>query len=273
MSPIVSPEWLNDNLNDPNLIVLDASLEGSADGSLTSERTVMIKGARWFDIKTAFSNTSSPLPNTVPSKEQFEEECQKLGINKHHKIVVYDHFGVYSSPRAWWLFKLMGHESVSVLDGGLTLWIQKGYKVVTTSKTNYKRGDFKSNYQSDLVVLFDDVKENCIVENFLIVDARSQGRFKGTAPEPRAHLKSGHIPNSVNIPYKEVLNGNQFKSTADLKKLFKSKCKSQTSLIFSCGSGLTACIVMLASYLSYSESKKIYDGSWTEWAENTMMFQ
>ncbi|MEZ4802042.1 MAG: sulfurtransferase [Gelidibacter sp.] len=268
MAPTVSADWLHQHLNDPDLIILDASIEASADGTQTSERHEVIPSARWFDIKNAFSDTSSPFPNTVPTAAQFEQECQKLGINSQHRIVVYDHFGVYSSPRAWWLFKVMGHDHVAVLDGGLPEWKAKGFKTVPMTDPNYGKGNFKANFQPELVIRYDTVKENVINPKFLMVDARASGRFNGTAPEPRAHLKSGHIPHSVNIPYQDVLEGHRFKSDTILKALFDSKCQGEHNLVFSCGSGLTACILMLASNLSYSNSKKVYDGSWTEWADN-----
>ncbi|MCK7590091.1 sulfurtransferase [Subsaxibacter sp. CAU 1640] len=269
MEPIATTKWLKEHLHDPNLIILDASTEGSADGSKKSDRTEMIPCARWFDLKGVFSDATSVFPNTLPTVAQFEEGCQNLGISNHHKIVIYDHFGVYSSPRVWWLFKVMGHKSVAVLDGGLPEWKAQGYKTVPTMGANYYKGNFKANFQPELIIKLDDVKDNIKHPDFLIVDARSSGRFNGTESEPRAHLKSGHIPNSVNIPYQEVLDGTHFKDKSTLKDLFNQRCYGKKNLVFSCGSGLTACIVMLASNLSYSDSQRIYDGSWTEWAQSS----
>lgn len=123
--PIVSVAWLQANLKNPNVIILDASLKENQSNLKTGLENIQIKGARFFDIKNTFSDTANPLPNTLPSPKQFETEAKKLGINKNSTIVVYDNLGIYSSPRAWWLFKIMGHQNVAVLDGGLPEWVKK----------------------------------------------------------------------------------------------------------------------------------------------------
>lgn len=267
MKEIVSVHWLNKNLNNPNLIILDASIKSTALGIQTESSEFTIPKARRFDLKNVFLDTSSPFPNTIPTPEHFEAECQKLGINQDSEIVVFDNIGVYSSPRVWWLFHIMGHQKIAVLDGGLPYWIQLNFPTERKQAKNYEKGNIKVDFDSNMVIGFDQIKRNTSDKQFVIVDARSEGRFNGIAEEPRKHLKSGHIPNSINIPYKSVLRDGRFKSEKELKEKFSKKYKGENDWVFSCGSGMTACIVMLASQMGHMGSKKIYDGSWTEWAE------
>lgn len=260
MNELVSVEWLHQNLNHPGLIVLDANLA-------TESTSQTLPNARYFDLKGKFSDKKSPLPNTLPSEEQFEWEAQKLGINQSSEIVVFDNRGIYSSTRVWWLFKTMGHEKVSVLNGGFPEWLNKGFPTENREIKTYESGNFKANFQKELIKSYEEVVENIQQETFTIIDARSEGRFQGTEPEPRKHLKSGHIPNSVNIPFASVLEDGKFKSEVELQELFESKEIDNKELVFSCGSGLTACIVMFASELVKPKGKFLFDGSWTEWAE------
>jgi len=266
---IVSVKWLNNNLSDKNLIILDASPDSNVSGLSASEDEKSIPKSRHFDIKKNFSNKKSPFPNTVPSPQQFEEECRVLGINNSSKIVVYDNLGIYSSPRVWWLFNVMGHDNVSVLNGGFNEWIRQNYNTVLKSELeiDYDRGEFVSQFQQEFVITYEDVLQNIELESFEIVDARSEGRFSGVAKEPRVHLKSGSIPNSKNIPYQLLMENGKFKSKEKLREIFIDRLKDSEKLVFSCGSGLTACIVMLASELAFKKSTYLYDGSWTEYAE------
>lgn len=166
------------------------------------------------------------------------------------------------------MFKAMGHDNVAVLNGGLPEWVNLGFPTAPLNKEEtYPAGDFKANLRQELVKSYEDVVANLSTESFTIVDARSEGRFNGTAPEPRKQLKSGHIAGSVNIPYGDVLENGKFRSVEELKALFENKGTDDKELVYSCGSGLTACIIMLAGELAHQNNKAIYDGSWTEWAE------
>lgn len=267
MKELVSVEWLNENIALPNLVILDASPKSTVSGSFSLHENSTIGGARFFDLKENFADKDSEFPNTVPSPEQFQAECQKLGINKNAKIVVFDNLGIYTSPRVWWLFKIMGHEDVSVLNGGLPEWISEGYSVEPKVEREFVPGDFEAKFDKKFVKSYTDIIENLTTESFCVVDARSEGRFNGTEPEPRKHLQSGSIKGSVNIPYQAVLKDGKYKSPLELRKLFSEKEIGYKELVFSCGSGLTACIVMLAGEMAYKKGKYIYDGSWTEWAE------
>jgi thiosulfate/3-mercaptopyruvate sulfurtransferase len=163
----------------------------------------------------------------------------------------------------------MGHDNIKVLDGGLPDWIEAGMDTVKTSelKVDYPIGYFKSDLQADNIIFYEDVMDNNTTRAFKIVDARSEGRFNGVDPEPRAHLQSGCIPNSINIPYTAVLANGKFKSKEELQVIFDNQLNTNETIVYSCGSGLTACIVLLASHLAFNDSMKLYDGSWTEYAE------
>lgn len=263
---IVSVAWLRDHLNDPDLIILDASVRENKIGLKAEYEDVQIPGARFFDFEQAFSDTESELPNTIPGPEQFEKECRKLGVNRSSRIVVYDNMGIFTSPRAWWLLKTMGHAEVSVLDGGLPAWVAEGCQIEPIQRKEYNEGDFTVDFNPDLVRDINFVNDNLDQKEALIVDARSEGRFNGTAPEPREGMRSGHIPHSVNIPFQKVLDNGKMKSKADLMEVFNTIDHHDKPLVFSCGSGITACIIMLASEQVLNNKKAVYDGSWSEWA-------
>ncbi len=264
---VVSVNWLYKHLDDEQLVILDVSPKSNVSGLETAFDNQMIPQARFVDLKKDFVDQTSVFPNTIPSATQFEKACQKLGINRDSQIVIYDNLGIYTSPRLWYLFKVMGHEKVAVLDGGLPEWIKQGQETIEKEIKAYPKGNFKAVFQKEGVRYYEQVLENVSVQKSLVIDARSSGRFNGTAEEPRKHLKSGHIPNSINIPFKEVLEDGKFKNKEALKKIFAHEAIQDQPLIFSCGSGLTACIVSLASALVLENEKTIYDGSWTEWAE------
>lgn len=256
-TPIVSAAWLHEHLEDPELIILEAILE-------TPSLDIQIKGARLFDIKNKFSDTSSPLPNTLPSPEVFSSACRKIGINNNSKIVVYDAKGIYSSPRAWWLFKIMGHENVWVLDGGLPAWLKENYSTEKRQAQSYTPGNFESKFQPQLVKTKEQILENIQSKKGLLVDARSTDRFHGETEEPREGLRSGHIPGSINLPYTHLLREGKFLPREELKKILPQQDKN---LIFTCGSGVTACIDLIAYELISDKPKAVYDGSWTEWGQ------
>jgi thiosulfate/3-mercaptopyruvate sulfurtransferase len=262
---IVSADWLNDNLEMPDIIILDVRLRYVQASSELDD--LRIKGARIFDLENDFSDKNSQFPNTLPSQDHFEQSCRKLGINKSSKIVVYDHFGIYVSPRAWWMFKVMGHQNVSVLDGGFPEWKKAGYATEKVIGLKFEMGDFKVDFNPDMVLNFEGISENLKSRKALVIDARSSDRFHGLVPEPRKELRRGNIPNSINIPYETVLKDGKFKSQNELKEVFDDLESEERPLVFSCGSGVTACIVLMASEMSLKNENKVYDGSWTEYAQ------
>jgi thiosulfate/3-mercaptopyruvate sulfurtransferase len=259
MKNLINAQELNAKLELKHLIILDAS-------TTENENRMCIPGAKNFDLKTNFKDHTSSLPNTIPSPDQFERNCRALGINKDSEIVIYDNKGTQNSPRAWWLFKVMGHENVAVLNGGLPDWIEEGLKTETIVFKDVEAGSFESNFNASYFRDLKFMKENADNSRALVVDARSAGRFAGTEEEPREGLQSGQIPNSVNLPKNEVLENEKIKSKEALKEVFKSFEKEERELVFSCGSGSSACILMLAAEEVLEGPKSIYDGSWTEWA-------
>ncbi|RMB62953.1 sulfurtransferase [Dokdonia sinensis] len=262
---LVSVDWLRNNLYNDHLIVLDASAD--------YDETQTIHGARHFDIKNTFSDLNNPLPNSFPSPEIFEKGCQNLGINTSSHIVVYDNKGIFTSPRVWWMFKTFGHDAVSVLDGGLPSWRASGYSVIQGTNESVERGNFKAQLDPRRIATFENIQANIRSQDSILIDARSSGRFRGTAPEPRPQLKSGQIKNSINLPYTEVLEDGKYKSNAQLQDIFSELPIAGKSPIFSCGSGITACIILLAYDLISEGSKTVYDGSWTEWATRNHLVQ
>lgn len=254
---IQSTQWLKENLQKEDLVILDASLESK------NVRTDQIPGALFFDLPERFSDKSSPLPNTMIGEDEFQKEVRNLGVNKDSTVVVYDNVGIYSSPRAWYMFKSMGFPNVFVLDGGLPAWRADNNKTELVQNHECKQGNFEAKFDSNAFKSFEEVEQNIKTKTYQLIDARSPGRFAGTSPEPRPELRSGCIPGSTNLPFTDVLNNGKFKTKSELQSIFENPVPA----MFSCGSGLTACITLLAFDLAYPETEKvIYDGSWTEWA-------
>ncbi|MGB0915200.1 MAG: sulfurtransferase [Crocinitomicaceae bacterium] len=261
MKNLKSVKWLKDNLNLSNLVLLDAS-QHSTDSQ--SQKIECIPGSRHFDLKNKFSNTSSSLPNTFPSTEQFQEEARELGVYSDSIIVIYDNKGIYTSPRAWWMFKTFGHDHVFVLNGGLPAWKAMNGELSCNYDTPGK-GNFKANVNLKKARFFEAILNNVEIDTELVIDARSAKRFNSEVPESRKGLRSGTIPKSINLPYTDVLNDNLIKTNEELETIFKPIIASKKPLIFSCGSGVTACILHLAFSEITNDHCSIYDGSWTEW--------
>lgn len=265
---IVEVDWLIDHLNNDSIIILDVSPKTTASNKSYAPPIEIIPGARVVSIKQQFSDQESEWPNTIPTAEDFELSARSLGINNDSHIIVYDSIGVYTSPRVWWLFKIMGHLTVSVLNGGLPAWKEQQYPSSPKPFKNpiYAPGNFVAQFNNHKHFTYENVEENLNSKVYQLVDARSSGRFNGLDDEPRKNLKSGHISKSINIPYSSVLSSGKFKSENELKKIFESHINQDQALVYTCGSGMTACIVLLANYLTYNQSLHVFDGSWTEWA-------
>lgn len=250
-----------------DLIILDASPASNKSGLQTAHPGLQIPGARKADLKTQFSDPDSPWPNTIPTTAAFSRAAQALGVRHESRVVVYDNLGIYSAPRLWWLFRTMGHERVSVLDGGLPAWVAAGFSTDSQGEsTDIEPGNFVANLDETAVWSRNQVAANLTAPKAIVLDARSAGRFAGTAAEPRAGLPSGHIPASCSLPFKSVLRGGKMKSREELSRLFADLELGDQPLVFSCGSGLTACITLLAADQVLDQPMAVFDGSWTEWA-------
>lgn len=265
---LVSIDWLNEHLYHDNLVLLDGSwhMPGvNRDGKLEwfEER---IPGALFFDFDREICARNSDFPHMMPCESDFQQSVQDLGINKNSTIVIYDSLGIFSSPRVWWMFKAMGFAQVAVLDGGLPAWEKRDLAVERGPKSRpISQGDFIANYQSALISCANEVLSASQNEQQNIVDARPKARFLGQAPEPRAGVRSGHIPNAINLPATEIIKGQKMQDAYQLALLFEAIAPKQKRVIFSCGSGVTACILALAATLAGYENISVYDGSWSEW--------
>ena len=266
-NPIVSVDWLASNLDNKNIIILDCTIPkvtAKTSAAIINDKK-QIKGTVFFDIKKTFSDVNGLFPNTILSPEKIEEKAQELGINKESILICYDDLGIYSAPRAWWMFQLMGFTNIAVLDGGFPKWEEKKYPVKKQQNNLLLRGNFKVNYQPEKVKFTVDVLSAIENESILITDARSKGRFYGTEPEPRSDVKSGHIPNSISLPFNQLIEKGMFKSKEDLKTIFDKINPEENAFIFSCGTGITASVLALGAELSGIKNYAVYDGSWTEW--------
>ncbi len=264
---LVSTAWLAAHLRDPDLRILDASWYlPDADRNARAEYDkAHIPGARFFDIDE-ISDSRSELPHMAPPAEKFISRMRAMGVGDGHQVVVYDGAGIFSAARVWWLFRLMGKMDVAVLDGGFPKWRAEERPVEDMPPVVRDR-HITVQRQSHLVRDVTQVAAAAKLGDHVILDARSPGRFRGEVPEPRAGLRSGHIPGSLNFYYKDVLNPDgTMKSTDALRKLFDAKgIEPSNPVITTCGSGVTAAILNLALEMTGHDRHSLYDGSWSEW--------
>lgn len=258
--PVVGTDWLAPRLGAPGVVVLDASV-GAHRGA--GRR---IPGARPFDIDGALSDPSAPLPHTMPGAGRFTEEMRCLGVDDADTVVVYDAAGIYSSARAWWMLRAMGFDRAAVLDGGLPAWSAAGLPVEDGEPVRPgRRGDFTARPRPGLIVGSDTVVAALADPGSAVVDARSRERFSGTADEPRPGLRGGHMPGAVNLPFGEVQRDGRMLPAPELRAAFTALAGDRTRLVFSCGSGVTACVLALGAELAGYRELSVYDGSWSEW--------
>jgi len=265
-SNIVSVNWLKENLNNPQVVVLDATMKKMPNGNLIPTPELKIPGAQEFNFDTEICDQNSDLPHMLPSADEFETAAQTLGINQDSIVVCYDAMGIFSAPRAWAMFKTFGHENVVVLDGGLPKWIAEGLATDDDYVSADQLGNFSSRFDSDLVFTAEQVLAVINSNSDQIIDARSHGRFDGSEPEPREGLTGGHIPGSSCLPFTDLLQDGVFLSQSELAKKFSQVVNdNQGRLVFSCGSGVTASVLALVADEIGYKNLTIYDGSWSEW--------
>ena len=264
---LVSTDWLALHLKDPDLRIIDASwyLPDAGRDPKSEYDAAHIPNARFFDIDE-ISDQRSNLPHMAPPAEKFVSRMRAMGIGDGHQVVVYDGMGLFSAPRVWWLFRLMGKTDVAVLDGGLPKWISEGNPIEDMPPVMRDR-HITVSLQNQIIVDVTQVAHASKLAAHEILDARSPGRFSGEEPEPRPGMRSGHIPNSKNIHYKTLLNDNgTMKTKAELREVFDTAGVDLTRpIITTCGSGITAAIIYLALERLGVDRKGLYDGSWAEW--------
>ncbi|OEY65921.1 sulfurtransferase [Marinobacter sp. X15-166B] len=272
--PLVTTDWLAGNLNKDNLVILDASMVSVVGKEpLVYDPPVFIPNSKKLDLEHALCDRQSAMIHAFPTEEQFTAEAQRLGINTDSTVIIYDNQGVYSAPRAWWIFQTMGHANSYVLDGGLPQWLAENRATVSgLSQQPCTPGNLKGVFHADRVCDSGYLVDKMAANRVRVVDARSAARFNGTAPEPRAGVRSGHIPGSLNMPFAQVLDGDRFKKPAQLRALFSQALPAEhQQAVFSCGSGITACIILMAAVIAGRTNCVLYDGSWADWGSNTAL--
>jgi thiosulfate/3-mercaptopyruvate sulfurtransferase len=271
---LVSTDWLEQHLSAPDVRVVDASWYlPSADRDAQAEyQQAHIPGAVFFDIDE-IADTDSDLPHMLPSPEKFSSRVRRMGLGDGNRIVVYDGSGCLSAARVWWMFRVFGHPDVAVLDGGFPKWRNEG-RPSEDLPPHPRERHFTARLNSLMVRDLDQIQTNVASRREQVLDARSAGRFAGTDPEPRPNLPSGCIPNSLNLPYTELLDPEDstfLPADQILKVLADHQVDLKRPIVTSCGSGVTAAILTLALHAVGCPNTSLFDGSWTQWASENQV--
>ncbi|WP_042365015.1 sulfurtransferase [Streptacidiphilus neutrinimicus] len=268
--PVVDTAWLARRTGTPELLVLDASV-----GPHRRE-VAAIPGARIFDLEGALSDPDSPLPHTMPRPEQFQRELRGLGLKETGTVVVYDNAGLYSAARGWWMLRAMGFDRVAVLDGGLPAWTAAGLPQQEHNPSPVAPGDFTAHPRPGMFVDSSAVLAALVDPTAAVLDARATERFHGSVPEPRPGLRRGHMPGAVNLPFTALQDDAglllppdalraRFSEALGAEAPGSAGAAAPARLLFSCGSGVTACVLALGATVAGYRDLAVYDGSWSEW--------
>jgi len=269
---LVKTNWLEKNLNNVKIIDCSWHMPQTNRNGYEEYRKNHIPNSIFFDLDKN-SKIETDLPHMLVSSDEWEEIVSKMGINNNDQIIIYDNSDVISACRCWYNFIYFGHkpELVKVLDGGFKKWIYEN-KVTSTEVSKNLKTEYKAKEIKDLVKNKKEIEENIVMKHFEVIDARSIERFKGETKEPREGLRSGNIRNSSCIPFNQLINSDKtFKSKKEIAEIFNKNLKNIESdaVVFSCGSGVTACVLALAySLINDKYFPKIYDGSWAEYGKN-----
>jgi thiosulfate/3-mercaptopyruvate sulfurtransferase len=267
LEPVVTTEWLAKHLGEPDLRVVDGSwhMPHLARNAQAEFEAAHVPGAVFFDIDS-IADRSTTLPHMLPTAAQFAAAVGALGIGSRDRVVVYDVRGVVSAARVWWTFRAFGHDAVAVLDGGLNKWRAEG-RPIDGGAASSRPATFTARSRLELVRDLEAMRANVGSRAAQVLDARSAGRFAGTEPEPRAGLRGGHIPGSLNLPYETLYRADGTLKPPD--ELSAAVTAAGVDLarpvVTTCGSGVTASVLALALYLLGRRDVAVYDGSWSEW--------
>lgn len=267
---LVSTDWLALRLGAPDVKVADATwfLPTMRRDARKEYGEAHIPGAVYFDIDD-IADKENPLPHMLPDAAKFSSRVRKLGLGDGVRIVLYDNNRYSASARAWWMFRVFGHDDVAVLDGGLAKW-QAERRPVDDAVVTPREAHFTARQNHLLVRDLEQMHANLVSRRELVIDARSAGRFAGTEPEPREGLRRGHIPGSVSLPFLDLIQPDGTLAPADaLRRRFAEAGIDRRPIATTCGSGVTACTLALALYEIGMPEVAVYDGSWTEWGGRT----
>ncbi|MDD9663142.1 3-mercaptopyruvate sulfurtransferase [Klebsiella pasteurii] len=267
----VAADWLAEHIDDPEIQIIDARMAppGQEQRNLNAEyQAGHIPGAVFFDIE-ALSDHTSPLPHMMPRAEAFAVAMRELGVSSDKHLVVYDEGNLFSAPRAWWMLRTFGVERVSIVAGGLEGW-RRDELPLEQGLPELPEGEFDVNFDPQVIKRLTDVLLVSHEGSAQIVDARPAGRFNGLVAEPRPGLRSGHIPGALNVPWNELVINGELKTTDELNEIFaRQGIDFERPIIASCGSGVTAAVVVLALTTLGVNGVSLYDGSWSEWGART----
>lgn len=264
----VSADWLQEHYDDERLQVLDARMLPPGMEAVRDIQAEYLAGhlpdAPYFDIE-ALSDHTSPYPHMLPRAERFAVAMRELGVSSDKHLVVYDEGNLFSAPRAWWMLKTFGVAQVSILAGGLQGWKAAGF-ALETGEVSLPEGEFEAQADESRVKRLTDVLLISHEGGAQIVDARTANRFNAEVDEPRPGLHRGHIPNSLNVPWNSLVEQGELKPEAALRQLFADAgVDISKPVVASCGSGVTAVVVILALTALGARDVTLYDGSWGEW--------
>ncbi len=259
----------------PNIKIIDASLPapGSTNNMRDTYTGAHIKGAQFFDIK-AISDQSTDLPNMLPTAAAFADYVSDFGISNDDLIIIYGQTGMIMGPaRAWWMFKIFGHDRVCLLNGGLLSWNVENLPITDSITTPQKSNYSAAAYNVDMLVNKDQVLQASETHSAFIFDARAAERFNGELEEPRPGLRAGHIPGARNLPCSQLVDPETgaLKDRASIKQFFTTLgLDAETPVITSCGSGITACVLAFGLHYIHHKNIAVYDGSWAEWGDKEL---